>query len=198
MEEEGREVLTAGPPGVRSLPLGGGGVSALPADAVGEPEVGPLVIFLDEPRLHRVVADVGPFFGVVCFGADAVVVETPLPVDAEMGGGVALPVFDEVGHPRARVPGERDEGVEVVRHEEEDLGEPLGLLVIEGDGGEEIVGDFSSGELCGAPLLAGDGDEERGVLADPCWGLMALAGRFAIRAGVGEHGRGREVEGLRR
>ncbi|MDA1007085.1 MAG: hypothetical protein O3A87_11480, partial [Verrucomicrobia bacterium] len=63
--------------------------------------------------------------------------------------------------------------------------------MVEGDGGEEFVGDGGGGELLGAPLLTGDGDEERGVLVDPWWGLVALAGRFAIGAGVGEHGRGR-------
>ena len=78
----------------------------LPAWAIGEPDVGPVGVVFDEAGADWVVADVGPFLGVVVGGADTVIEEVALPMDAERASGVVFPIFDCLFHAEAGIPGE--------------------------------------------------------------------------------------------
>ena len=79
--------------------------------------------------------------------------------------------------------------MEMIGHEEDDLGVPLGELVIVADGAEKLLGEVREGQLFEAAFLAIDRDEEGGVVGNPVGGLVVEFARLTLGAGVGEHGR---------
>jgi hypothetical protein len=107
-----------------------------------------------------------------------VIEEIALPIDPEFPGGEALPVSDGFFHPIARFPIESDEGMEVIRHEQDDGGVPCLPLVLKTEGLENPIGGFPLGKLRESAFRAIDGDEKCGVCANPGGRMMDPAPDF--------------------
>ena len=79
-----------------------------------------------------------------------------------MLGGPSFPGPDHVGHPLFTF--ESHDGVDVVRHREEQSAMPVSLLLPINDRFEQRFPSLGCSELVGAACFAVDGDEERRVV----------------------------------
>ena len=104
--------------------------------------------------------------------------EVALPIDSEFPGGEALPVSDGFFHPIARFPIESDEGMQMIRHEQDDGGMPCLPLVLKTEGLENPIGGFPLGKLRESAFRAIDGDEKCGGCANPGGRMMDPAPDF--------------------
>jgi hypothetical protein len=96
-----------------------------PADLLWKPDVRPSVIGFDESGADGVFTDIMPRQLMVLLGADAVIEIITLPRDAKFCGSVSLPIGKHTVHTKLGFPREGEEGMKVIRHEEDDLGKPI-------------------------------------------------------------------------
>jgi len=123
------------------------------------------------------VDDVVPLLGQGLLVPDAVIEKVALPGDAEVPGGVALPVADD---PRHRTVGtEHHEGMNVVGHEEEQPRPPIAALCPDEDALRQARGRRGNCQLVDPSGKAVHRDEERRPLRDPRRDLVREV--FAIR-----------------
>jgi hypothetical protein len=142
------------------------------------PDVGPFLVGFRNPRPDRVFPDIDPFVRQILVAPDPVIEEVALPIDSEFPGGEALPVSDGFFHPVARFPIESDEGMQMIRHEQDDGGVPCLPLVLKTEGLENPIGGFPLGKLRESAFRAIDGDEKCGGCANPGGRMMDPAPDF--------------------
>jgi len=113
-------------------------------------------------RVHQDVTDFLLFFVMI---AQTVVEEISLPIDLRFGGEEMFPVGEDCFH--RRFAWKRNDGMEVIRHEEHQSAVPRAFLVVVRGSGEHGIARAGSTDRVGASRLAVDRDEEERTFRDP-------------------------------
>ena len=95
---------------------------------ITEIDVGPFLGFRDKPSSDRVRQDVVCLLPATFLASQAVLEEIVLPDNTKVLGGPFLPLADDAAH-RLRGRRKRKQRVEVVGHEQEQIGPPYKLLL---------------------------------------------------------------------
>jgi hypothetical protein len=102
--------------------------------------------------------------------AQAVVEEIALPTHAIFSGDKLLPVFD--GHLHSRFARERNNGMQMIRHQQAQPAMPDESLVIEFHGSEYGIASVCAAQLVFTQRHAVDGDKEPTALGHPLWNCV--------------------------
>ncbi len=102
--------------------------------------------------------------------AQAVIEEVALPRDASRTGEEFLPVRNDGFQTGFGWKG--DEGMQMIRHEQQQLAMPDKVLMIPGARGKYGLAYFRATKMVLVAGFAIDGDEEQTAFRDPLWDLM--------------------------
>ena len=127
----------------------------------------PFLMIFDQTSSYRIFTNVKPCRLVILIATNSMIKIITLPSDAAMPGRMAFPSPDEIHHAISRVPPKRDQGVQMVGHDQGQLHPPTPFLLVKCHRIKQLARHRRIRQRSFAAFFAVDRDEKCRVIGNP-------------------------------
>ena len=131
------------------------------------PDMWPFLIICDQARPHWVFPNIKPRRLMILLAADSMIKIITLPANAAMPGRMAFPSPNEIHHAISRIPAKRDQGVQMVGHDQSQLDPPSTFFMVKCHRLKQLACHCWIVQRCLPSFFAVDRDEKCRVSGDP-------------------------------
>ncbi len=134
---------------------------------VWPPDMRPFLITCNPTRPYWIFPNVKPCRLMILLATNSMIKIITLPSDAAMPGRMAFPSPDEIHHAISRIPPKRDQGVQMVGHDQGQLHPPTAFLVVKFHRIKQLTHHLRIRQRGLTAFFAVDRDEKCRVIRNP-------------------------------